>query len=112
QLGNAKVDYLYLLFAAPEGLEHDVFRFQIAMKDSAIVRRRESAARLTNDLGSPLKRHTFRFDLRSQSHAVDVLHYQIRLAVRQLAGIKNTHDARMIDACERFLLLLKLLHDP
>src|ERR1041384_1446182 len=82
------------------------------MKDPAIVCGRESAARLTNDLSGPLEWHSFRFDLRAQRHAVDVLHDEIRLAIRQLAGVENTHDARMIDAGKRFFLLLKLLHDP
>jgi hypothetical protein len=50
--------------------------------------------------------------LRTQGSAVDVLHDEIRLAVRQLAVVQNPDDAGMIDARQRLFFLLKFLYDP
>jgi hypothetical protein len=44
-------------------LQHDVFRFEIAVENSLVVGRSKRPSDLSDDLGGPIERHSFGRDL-------------------------------------------------
>src|SRR5436190_22909964 len=82
------------------------------MKDSFVVRHGERSPGLPDDFRGPIDRYPLSLDLRTQTDAVDELHHEVRLAVRQFSGVEDSDNAWMVHARECLFLLLKLLDHP
>ena len=79
QFGDAKVEHLHAITTEPVWFEPDVFRFQIAMDNSLLVRFVHGGANLFENINHPIQRQSFLFhqDIAERA-AVEILHHQIR----------------------------------
>src|SRR6266576_2299964 len=82
------------------------------MIDSVIVGRREGTTDLPDQMSGALQVHATRRYRVMQGDAIDILHYQKGFAPRQLSGIKDADNARVISASQGFLLLKKFSDYP
>ena len=92
QLGQTEVEDLHEAVLG----DHHVFRLQVAMDDSLLVRRGEAVGDLRRDVQRPAVRRRPAAQQRPQVRSLDVLHDDVRRAAVG-ADFVDGHDVRMVE---------------
>src|SRR5687768_8673348 len=82
------------------------------MQNPAFVGGGERASYLPYDVCGAPEICSFGSDNLSETEAINILHDNERLAIRQLTDVKYADDAGMIDSRQGFNFLFELSHSP
>ena len=105
QLREAEVEHLH---AVRRGVEHDVGRLQIAMRDPALMRGADRVGQRDGQVEHAIERQPFGRDHLLERLTVDELEREKRHAVRFLDGM-DRDDVRMIERGRGARLALEAL---